>query len=113
MIIQDWAQIHKVTFLLISVINIDFSRKNDKNINFKLSTFRDKIRTRYDRVDPEPNTRFDITIPEKKLPRMVPMEKVISRHKELFPIVDTIIKKPGDKEMKEELKTHTFKFEIN
>jgi hypothetical protein len=73
MIIQGWAQIHKVTFSLISVINIDFSRKNDKNINFKLSTFRDKIRTRYDRVDPEPNTRLDITIPEQKLPGMVPM----------------------------------------
>ena len=41
------------------------------------------------------------------------MEKVICRHKELFPIVDTIIKKPGDNEMKEELKKYTSKLEIN
>lgn len=31
---------------------------------------------------------------------MVPMQKVISRQKDLFPIVDPIIKKAGDKEMK-------------
>lgn len=29
------------------------------------------------------------------------MEKVIARNKELFPIVDPIIKKAGDQEMKE------------
>lgn len=44
---------------------------------------------------------------------MVTMQKVISRQKDLFPIVDPIIKKMGDREMKEQLKKHTFNFEIN
>ena len=81
MIPKDWAPIHKVKLVLILVININFTRKNDKNINYKLSTFRDKVRTRYDRVDPEPNTRLDITIPEPKLPGMVLIDKVIPRTK--------------------------------
>jgi len=38
-----------------------------------LSTFRDKVRTKYDRVEPEPNTRLNIDLPASKLPGMVLM----------------------------------------
>ena len=41
------------------------------------------------------------------------MEKVIDRNKELFPIVDPIIKKGGDNEMKETLRKSVPVKEIN
>jgi hypothetical protein len=38
---------------------IDITRPSISNIDLNLSTFRDKITTRYDRMEPEPNTRLD------------------------------------------------------
>jgi hypothetical protein len=40
----------KKNILYILVVNIDFARKSNSNINYKTSSFRDKIRTRYDRA---------------------------------------------------------------
>lgn len=55
-------------------------------------------------MGPEPNTRIDYDPPANKLGGMVTMEKVIARKRELFPVVDPIIKKSGDQEMKEGLR---------
>ena len=44
---------------------------------------------------------------------MVTMEKVLDRNEELFPIVDPIIKKAGDAEMKETLRRSVPVKEIN
>lgn len=38
---------------------IDYTRIEESNINLNLKTFRDQIKTRYDRVGAEPNTRLD------------------------------------------------------
>lgn len=66
--------------------------------------FRDKIRTRYDRAEPEPNTRLDYDPPKQELGGMVTMDKMKPRTHKFFPIVDPVIKKAGDKEMKESLR---------
>jgi len=55
-------------------------------------------------MEPEPNTRTDYDPPVHDLGGMVTMEKVLSRNRELFPIVDPAIKKAGDKEMRETLR---------
>ena len=42
---------------------------------------RDKIVTRYDRADTEPNARLDYEIKDEELPGMVEMDRMISRNK--------------------------------
>ena len=87
-------------FVLNLGLKIDFTRTTYSNIDLNTKKFRPKVRTRFDRVGAEPNTRLDYDPPANDLGGMVTMNKTLSRTKEFFPIVDPIIKKAGDKEMK-------------
>ena len=78
-----------------------------------MTTYRDEIKTRYDRVGPEPNTRLDYDAKAQALSGLLEMNRMQGRNPELFPIVDPAIKKAGDKEMKEELKSYIPVKEIN
>lgn len=62
-------------------LNIDPVRKNDTNINLNTKKFVNKIRTRYDRANPEPFTRLDYDASEKELGGMVTMDKMLARNK--------------------------------
>lgn len=64
-------------------------------------------------MEAEPNTRLDYDPTPPALPGMVEMDRGIGRSPELFPIVDPIIKKAGDKEMMLELKKNIPLKEIN
>jgi len=64
-------------------------------------------------MEAEPNTRLDYDKKEAELGGMVEMNRMIGRQEELFPIVDPIIKKAGDHEMKEELQKYRPIIDIN
>lgn len=80
--------------------NIDFTRPSQSNVDLNLKTFRDHITTRYDRVEPEPNTRLDYDAKAKALSGLLEMNRMQGRSEDLFPVVDPAIKKAGDSEMK-------------
>lgn len=80
---------------------IDFSRPSQANIDLNLHSFRDKITTRYDRVEPEPNTRLDYQAKAFALSGLLQMNRMQGRVPNLFPIVDPAIKKAGDAEMRQ------------
>jgi hypothetical protein len=83
--------------LLYSAFSIDYTRNSSNKINLLLQTFRDRVTTRFDRVGAEPNTRLDYDPKGPSLGGMVEMNRDIGRSPELFPIVDPIIKKAGDR----------------
>jgi hypothetical protein len=85
------------TLIDYSAFQIDYTRTAHHKINLLLGTFRNRITTRFDRVGAEPNTRLDYDAKAPELGGMVEMDRDIGRSPELFPIVDPIIKKAGDK----------------
>ena len=74
----------------------EYARKDDSKINLNLKTFRDQIRTRCDRVGPQPNTRLDYDSKAQALSGLLEMNRMLGRNPELFPIVDPAIKKAGE-----------------
>lgn len=57
------VQIYHVLNLISLVLNIDPIRINISNIDLNTNKFRKKIKTRFDRMEPEPNTRIDYDPP--------------------------------------------------
>jgi hypothetical protein len=97
----------------VSPFPINYTRPNDSKVDLNLNTFRDQIKTRYDRVGAEPNTRLEYDAKAVALSSLLEMNRMQGRSPELFPIVDPAIKKAGDAEMKQELKQHIPIKEIN
>lgn len=59
---------------------IDYSRPCKSNIDLNLSTFRDKVTTRYDRMEPEPNTRLDYDAKAFALAGLLEMNRMQGRN---------------------------------
>lgn len=83
---------------------IEPTRVVDSKVNMNLSTFRSVVTTRFDRMDAEPNTRLEYERKAAALGGLLEMSRMQGRNAELFPVVDMIIRKAGDEEMKKELK---------
>lgn len=94
---------------LISAVNLDKVKEDTKRGNVKLHTFRDKVRTRYDRVGELPTTRVDYDYDLNKLGHLNAgkahkFEEDKNRPEDLFPIVDPAIKRDSDFIMTAELR---------
>jgi hypothetical protein len=89
------------TSINIIEININMTRVNTNNVYLTTNKFIQEIKTRYDRAEPSPSLRLNYDINMPKLGKNVKMDRMLERPTNVFPTVNSLVKKKGDDEIME------------